>query len=127
ENEKLSSLIFSPTSRLLSDALWMAPNNCPDPSAESVTTPMLRNLTRSEVSGAESSAATVVHVPSEVAYSNVVACGLIAEQPVVPKMAAAAKPAKTFRRVLMTFTMVLLVKIRCARGDVVSAPGALHQ
>src|SRR5699024_4825688 len=105
----------------------MAPNNCPDPSAESVTTPMLRNLTRSEVAGAESSPAAVVHDPSEVAYSNVVACGLIAEQPVLPKVAAAPKPAKTFRRVLRTFTMDLLVTIRCARDDVGSAPGALHQ
>src|SRR5699024_180186 len=47
-----------------------------------------------------------------------------AEQPVVPIRAANAKPANTFRRVVLTFTMVLLVKIRCARGDVLPALGA---
>src|SRR5699024_6870155 len=90
-------------------------------SASLVITPMFRNSTTSLL--AVSSAETVVWVPSEGAYSNVVACGLMAEQPVVPRMAANAKPANTFRRVLLTFTMVLLVKIRCARGDVIPCFG----
>src|SRR5699024_5887083 len=79
-------------------------------------TPILRKSTASEPP--VSSARTVVWVPSEGAYSNVVACGIIAEQPVVPRMATNAKPAKTFRRVVVTFTMVLFVIIRCGRGDV---------
>src|SRR5690625_2789523 len=84
-------------------------------------TPILRKSTASEPP--VSSARTVVWVPSEGAYSNVVACGLIAEQPVVPRTAANAKPANTFRRVVLTFTMVLLVQLRCASGDVNLAPG----
>src|SRR5699024_358636 len=99
----------------------MVPIRRPESSASLVITPMFRNSTTSLL--AVSSAETVVWVPSEGAYSNVVACGLMAEQPVVPRTAANAKPANTFRRVVLTFTMVLLVKIRCARGDVIPCSG----